>query len=322
MNNQRIEYLDVARGIGMLLVIAGHTIGGLGRDIIFSFHMPLFFILSGITFRIPQNLKEYITMTKKNVLSLLAPTLCVFFVNIISSIVKGGMDSNIYFWKSKVLSLIWGAGTDLTIGNRIIPALGITWFLIVLFWTKEIFGAFSIMISQKSFLWLSFVLFTVGGICGKYFYLPLSFDISLCALPMILLGAYLISDREPSLFYIVGGLIWLLCFVLYRLFGFASMDMADRNYPLFPVSFIGACGASICFIYVCYLTNRIRIFSRCFGFIGRNSLLLLIAHAIDFYLPNIWQITEHSYLNVLVRVLEDFVLFLALYCMKKRILKR
>lgn len=58
----RVEWLDVARGIGILLVVAGHALGGLidsalgtdfwqGRLIffgIYTFHMPLFMMLSGI----------------------------------------------------------------------------------------------------------------------------------------------------------------------------------------------------------------------------------------------------------------------------------
>lgn len=50
---ERIEYIDIAKGIGILLVIAGHLFayrGPISRWI-FSFHMPLFFILSGICYK-------------------------------------------------------------------------------------------------------------------------------------------------------------------------------------------------------------------------------------------------------------------------------
>ena len=47
---ERIEYIDVAKGIGMLLVIMGHAFpAGRITKIIYSLHMPLFFILSGFT---------------------------------------------------------------------------------------------------------------------------------------------------------------------------------------------------------------------------------------------------------------------------------
>ena len=48
----RLEWIDVARGIGIIAVVAGHvwTRGPL-RDAVYSFHMPLFFLLSGLLAR-------------------------------------------------------------------------------------------------------------------------------------------------------------------------------------------------------------------------------------------------------------------------------
>ena len=47
---KRIEWVDIARGIGIILVILGHIgIGKVGK-FIYSFHIPLFFFLSGFCF--------------------------------------------------------------------------------------------------------------------------------------------------------------------------------------------------------------------------------------------------------------------------------
>jgi acyltransferase len=46
----RLAWLDNARGIGICLVVLGHALnGGFVHDVIFAFHMPLFFFLSGLT---------------------------------------------------------------------------------------------------------------------------------------------------------------------------------------------------------------------------------------------------------------------------------
>ena len=48
MRSQRIEWLDVAKGIAILLMVAGHTtIPKPVSNFIWAFHMPLFFIASG-----------------------------------------------------------------------------------------------------------------------------------------------------------------------------------------------------------------------------------------------------------------------------------
>lgn len=66
----RIKWLDSARGLGIILVVIGHALGGLidspiGKDqnmfrqlffAIYTFHMPLFFLLSGLL--VPKRLEK------------------------------------------------------------------------------------------------------------------------------------------------------------------------------------------------------------------------------------------------------------------------
>lgn len=49
MDKERINSFDIAKGIGIILVMLGHVLPGESyvRQFIFSFHMPLFFFLSG-----------------------------------------------------------------------------------------------------------------------------------------------------------------------------------------------------------------------------------------------------------------------------------
>lgn len=47
---QRIEWIDIAKGLGIILVIAGHTIALRYSSWLYAFHMPLFFFLSGLVY--------------------------------------------------------------------------------------------------------------------------------------------------------------------------------------------------------------------------------------------------------------------------------
>lgn len=52
-SSKRIESLDIAKGIGILIVVLGHVLRTddvFLKKFIFSFHMPLFFMLSGFVF--------------------------------------------------------------------------------------------------------------------------------------------------------------------------------------------------------------------------------------------------------------------------------
>lgn len=50
MTQKRLHYLDIAKGIGIILVVTGHS--GMGSEGLLSwlssFHMPLFFVISGM----------------------------------------------------------------------------------------------------------------------------------------------------------------------------------------------------------------------------------------------------------------------------------
>lgn len=53
----RVTYIDLAKAIGIYLVILGHVVnvGTPVKTILYTFHMPLFFILTGMTYRWPSN---------------------------------------------------------------------------------------------------------------------------------------------------------------------------------------------------------------------------------------------------------------------------
>ncbi len=85
--SKRIEYLDIAKGIGILLVVLGHNdfevISLFIHQVIYSFHMPLFFFLSGyfINTSIP-----FFDFFKKRFHALLTPYLFTIFLIYFTSV--------------------------------------------------------------------------------------------------------------------------------------------------------------------------------------------------------------------------------------------
>ena len=70
---KRIEYVDIAKGIGMLLVVWAHIlVEGPINWFIYVFHMPLFFYISGMLFA-PAKYNTCITLIKKRFHTLLVP---------------------------------------------------------------------------------------------------------------------------------------------------------------------------------------------------------------------------------------------------------
>ena len=62
---KRIEWIDIAKGIGMILVVYGHTsIPKYISNWIYSFHMPMFFIIAGMLFT-PKGTDFYLFLKHK-----------------------------------------------------------------------------------------------------------------------------------------------------------------------------------------------------------------------------------------------------------------
>jgi len=66
---QRIDYIDIAKGIAILLVMAGHSsLHTSITDFIFAFHMPFFFMISGVTTNYDMEWKPFIAGKVKHLL--------------------------------------------------------------------------------------------------------------------------------------------------------------------------------------------------------------------------------------------------------------
>ena len=65
---QRIEWIDVAKGIGILLVAATHVFGGSIAKYSEWFYMPLFFFLSGYLYVPAEEWHRFVTKRARHLL--------------------------------------------------------------------------------------------------------------------------------------------------------------------------------------------------------------------------------------------------------------
>lgn len=100
LETKRLDWVDVAKGITILLMVAGHTsIPETTSKYIWSFHMPLFFFVSGF-FYSEKKYKTFSSLFKRRLFTLLVPY--VFF----SVVVMLGYYGTVY-WNPKELYLGW-----------------------------------------------------------------------------------------------------------------------------------------------------------------------------------------------------------------------
>lgn len=266
---ERIDWIDIAKGIAIILVILGHTVGfdtivgNITRGIIFSFHMPLFFILSCVTFSFSIDNDQFVKKTEKAFKHLIVPAVVLYGLRIAINIV---CHYSTIEWKSYIIEkinvLVYGSGVEVSVMRGTVPAMGMFWFLIVLFLGRSLFDYLHLKLSNKSFV-VAIVICTLLGIAvGKFQWLPFSFDLALAVMPFFYFGNYLKSiDMKKNKSYLgsISFIIWIGTLIMCYKFENNYMELACRRYTLFPVCYITAIAATMFVGYFSVIVSKLKI---------------------------------------------------------------
>lgn len=144
---ERKNWADIAKGIGVFLVVLGHmpTISTIIRAWIFSFHMPLFYFLSGYFYCSEEHaILRYVGKQAKATLIPYLYFSVVFIVLDYFIIQNGEQATRIKIWNT----LIGQGGND------------ILWFFVSLFWVKTIFH---VLRKAKGYRYLLAVIVTANA---------------------------------------------------------------------------------------------------------------------------------------------------------------
>ena len=76
----REEWIDIAKGIGIILVVFCHIKVSFLTTYIYWFHMPLFFLISGYLHRQPDSLTEIFSVSVQKTYRLLIPYLSYYIL--------------------------------------------------------------------------------------------------------------------------------------------------------------------------------------------------------------------------------------------------
>ena len=156
----RIPYIDVFRGLLMLLVVLGHSIGNTDdaiNKVILSFHMPAFFLLSGMCFHPKTNEYKSSMLLKKKAKGLMWPyiTFSTIGVFLYWVLLAGTTKDKGVTVLQTVIGIIWNDdkyGTIVTAGFWFIYDL--IWISIIHVLTKKINRTLRIGLASFVFVFL------------------------------------------------------------------------------------------------------------------------------------------------------------------------
>ncbi|OFK23331.1 acyltransferase family protein [Olsenella sp. HMSC062G07] len=295
----RMPEFDIAKCGAFVAVIMGHcSFTGIPTSIIqfcFSFHMPLFFIVSGYFCKPSARLDRSFVM--RNIKALIIPygLTCLFIAlaaAVVGAITRVGppMDSAIHW----LVSGVWGSGAIMDGMPPSVGLIGAIWFLWALFWGRLLLAAANQMGHPAI---VSLILFIVGISTTNHVWLPFSIQPGLCATLFLCIGQL---SRTHDVFERgkVSPLLWFCAFMtwLYCAVFFGQMNMAANSYPAGAIDVIGGTAGSLCLIKGSQaLVQRAPRLGQVLANAGSITLPLLCAHIIELdALP--WQlILDHLY---------------------------
>lgn len=103
---QRNITYDIMKGINILLMMLSHLVfpDGLVKQFIYSFHMPLFFILAGIFAKDISTIPSFLQFTNTNAKRLILPYVVTFMLLCILGAIKAISKSNVSIFLRQLLS--------------------------------------------------------------------------------------------------------------------------------------------------------------------------------------------------------------------------
>lgn len=288
--SSRIRFFDIARGIAILSVILSHSVLMAGTvvplqtvshaiyAVCFSFHMPLFFILSGYFMR-PERKFRW-NKELKELVGTYAVTACIVLVGIViaAKALRVSARDALKAWGS---AAIYAAG-DIA-PHALWPQqarIGAIWFLLALFWAHLLLHIFAKL--PYTPIWVA-VSFAIGYASASWIWLPFDIQSGMCTLAFVYVGYLMrrydllaLLKRYPAI-WAVAAVIWIVDIAL-----FSGFSLALNSYGNQPVlAAIGGVAGTVCMVGISMLVDRVDVCGRAFAWVGQASLALLCAHLIE-----------------------------------------
>jgi fucose 4-O-acetylase-like acetyltransferase len=317
---ERIPWVDIAKGIGIVFVVIGHNLTHYKiyeiNKYIYWFHMPLFFIISGLLHKQDAGQRAFI---KSRFMHLMIPYGAFLFLFLLA----GAKSYN----SRQTINLLLGGAYD----------AGIWWFVTCLFFTQ--ITAYYILKIKKArmVLYAACILYYIAMITAlaytDFYYnnypvvelkLPLGIEIVPMATVFYLIGFFLKPLLLPTRYcknYAMVVLLLVLCFIICLdyyahvvIFPEYSMYSKDYAYPvvnlIIPVAFF------FVIRYFSILISTKHFASAVFTQLGRASLIIMFLHM---FLPDIFfqclnKIFRWNLEMLSTRILLGILLPFCVYC--------
>lgn len=315
MKNNRIDYIDFIRGVGIILMIMGHVwFGEIFDKWIHAFHMPLFFVVSGF-FYTKNNKRTYLTIVKKNVLSLIVPYIVLSTFYLILYYLLYGYNSMLGMIKYVCL-----------FNTTTFPIAGAMWFLTSLFWTIIIYTSMDRLIHNNILKNIIFICIPVviTFFSSKMMVLPFGLSQSIVGIGFYHFGNKLYKYKDSKLLVKIKRMNILFVFLLFVINSIIILSNKNINmrislYDNFILFWINAI---VAILILWYCSRKICEYNfKSINFIkniGENSIVYLCFNQIAIMLSRELLIYKIKYLDRLITLICTMIILYIIYFIIKK----
>ncbi len=280
---ERDRSIDILKGIGILFVIIGHMSQYIPHNLliyIYSFHMPLFFYVSGYLYKEKYENLTFFEYVKKRFLQLIYPYFTLTIINFLWFLLK---DHTIIGCGKYILSFLYS--------NYIFDMnyVGAIWFLACLF-IVEIFYFLLKRKKSNGFLYGSLILCLCAGlILSKinFIRLPFWIDIAFFGILFYHFGYFIKCFKEKHNINKIARLILIILMILFNiLFCVLNSKYCDRFYGRIDLLYLYLGNyfyffiSAICGILSWQLISEIIGKNFILELFGKNTLIIMGIHII------------------------------------------
>ena len=286
--------IDVLKGIGILFMLSAHSLGGYVHSFAYSFHMPLFFIVSGYFYR-SKGLKCCISDGFNR---LLAPSLYTCLLMLVISIVEDFCGLEGVKSPSQVMDmLVYANGSSANYtkiwGN--FACIGSLWFLGCLFWAKIIYEILHYLADFRHIALLCFFLSVIAVIIGQYMVLPYSFLQGITVLPFLCIGECIkkVDTKQLKTEYFVFFFLLVVGWLFSTFYDVLNIAAFKWKWFVIPNILFASAGVGVMYYLSRFIAKKPFV-SKILAFIGEYSILFVCFPVIESYFIPLKQIVPST----------------------------
>ena len=292
----RKQDIDIARGIAIFSVVFAHIVTGFTSQVIYLFHMPFFFIVSGYLHKVNPQEGRYF---KRKCCALLLPYIVYLYIlelpllsKLLARIIENPSTEGIVNFGKMLLKLLYG-------GETLRGATGVFWFVTCLFLVQQLFNFLSNRIHSKRLFGLTafgfYVFACIDQMSPVHLAAPFAANIVACAFGFYAIGAFFgpalfttHSHRSERRIVAIAISITLLSALLLSAGLRLEFDMKHGYYGYAVLSPLAAIAMTKLLMVGSHMLTKYQRISQIITLVGTASITIMYVHlSLEMALPEI-----------------------------------